>query len=187
MATVRDIIRRAFRLAGITAAGKSPTAQQATDALEQLQAVVLQIPVGRSIADVTASAAYDAGEDERVYGDFAINLPTEITERGMTRPTRTGAVVHKVELGETHMFANGAWRELTGLTLESDNPLGPEHDHDLAAMVAVYIAPEYGPVDPNLAGMAQAARTNVRRRFRQRRRTQVDPILWPARYEASAR
>src|SRR5690606_4296899 len=71
-----------------------------------------------------------------------------------------------------------AWMQLTNLTLDSDNPLGPEHDEGLAAMLAVRLSPFFlVQVPPVVAVMATEGRTRIRQRFRQPVEVTTDPLL----------
>ena len=61
-----------------------------------------------------------------------------------------------------------------GVTLSDDNPLGPEHDDGLAALLAQRLAPEFG-VSPagGVEQMALRGRTHLDLRLRPGRTTQV--------------
>lgn len=185
-----DIIAPAFRLAKIRGAGEDPSPDEEADALTVFQGILYALLVARApLTDVIISADYTAGENERIFntgsGAETITLPETITDTTVTsgeRPPKNGAIVEIA--GETHQATVyvshfGAWKQLQGLVLTDESPLGPAHNRDLVAILALHLVPEYLDHEPSavLVALAQQARTSIRQRFRQSKAVPFDPVL----------
>lgn len=176
MSTMRDTLTRAIRMTRARPLGDTPDAQEIDAALEDAQAMFLTLPI-RVLADVLIEDDYEAGENERITfltGSPTITYPTEVTgSNGVERAPQNGALVEvTAAAGSTrkiYIAELKTWMTLTGLDLESEQPFGPTHDLDVAAMIAARIS---GPVlqrdaPQDVVALAAQARGNIRRAFRQ--------------------
>lgn len=185
MTTLRTILTRAMRMTRARPVGDDPDATEMTAALEEAQSMFLVFPI-RRLTSVLVEANYTAKENERVLntsgGAITVTLPETITTDGSERAVYNGAIV---EVSGTtveryiYIAELGAWKDLTGLTLDSENPFGPTHDGDVAAMIAARIA---GPVfqteaPQDVLALANAGRTNIRNAFWQKYTPTFDRAL----------
>lgn len=185
MTTLRTILTRAMRMTRARPVGDDPDGAEMTAALEEAQSMFLVFPI-RRLTSVLVEANYTAKENERVLntsgGAVTVSLPETITTDGSERAVYNGAIV---EVSGTtveryiYIAELGAWKDLTGLTLDSENPFGPTHDGDVAAMIAARIA---GPVfqtetPQDVLALANAARTNIRNAFWQKYTPTFDRAL----------
>jgi hypothetical protein len=184
--TMRDTLTAAIRMTGARALGDTPDAEEMDVALEAFQTMIGSLPKV-SLTDVIIDAAYTAKEDERIFSTAAapvvITLPETVidTKTGLERPPRNGAMVVVAVTGSRHIYISelGGWQTATGLTLESVQPFGPEHEQGLRAMTAVRIAPDLQRLDvPDwVIQMAEVGRRTIRQRFLQTVQVQTDPLL----------
>jgi hypothetical protein len=73
---------------------------------------------------------------------------------------------------------NRTWNDISALTLTDDQPLGPEHDEGVAALLAMLIAPEYGVgPSPIVQAMAEAGRGRISSQFRRIDHMKFDEAL----------
>lgn len=185
MTTLRTILTRAMRMTRARPVGDDPDGAEMTAALEEAQSMFLVFPI-RRLTSVLVEANYTAKENERVLntsgGAVTVSLPETITTDGSERAVYNGAIV---EVSGTtveryiYIAELGAWKDLTGLTLDSENPFGPTHDGDVAAMIAARIA---GPVfqtetPQDVLALANAGRTNIRNAFWQKYTPTFDRAL----------
>jgi hypothetical protein len=185
MTTLRTILTRAMRMTRARPVGDDPDGAEMTAALEEAQSMFLVFPI-RRLTSVLVEANYTAKENERVLntsgGAITVTLPETITTDGSERAVQNGAMV---EVSGTtveryiYIAELGAWKDLTGLTLDSENPFGPTHDGDVAAMIAARIA---GPVfqteaPQDVLALANAGRTNIRNAFWQKYTPTFDRAL----------
>lgn len=191
--TVREIITNALRQLGALAGGREPKAADATLGLQTLQAMLLTLPeFSRSLARVRVSANYTAEENQRIFNTsgspITITLPDAVEDTDdeipddSERPPKNGAMVAESSATTAKVYVYveylASWMQLTNLTLDSDNPLGPEHDEGLAAMLAVRLQPYFRtPLEPAVAVLATEGRTRIRQRFRQPVDVTTDPLL----------
>jgi hypothetical protein len=176
MTTMRVILTRAIRMTRALPMGDTPEAEQMDAALEDAQSFYLYFPI-RTLKSVLVDANYTAKENERVVNTsgspITVTLPETITEDGSERAVQNGALVEVAGTStERYIYVSelAAWKELTGLTLTTEQPFGPTHDGDVAAMIAARIA---GPVFQRAApddvmALANAGRTAIRAAFRQK-------------------
>jgi hypothetical protein len=176
MTTMRVILTRAIRMTRALPMGDTPEAEQMDAALEDAQSFYLYFPI-RTLKPVLVDANYTAKENERVVNTsgspITVTLPETITEDGSERAVQNGALVEVAGTStERYIYASelAAWKELTGLTLTSEQPFGPTHDGDVAAMIAARIA---GPVfqrsaPDDVMALANAGRTAILAAFRQK-------------------
>lgn len=184
--TMRDTVTGALRMLGVRALVDTPDAAEMDLGLDAFQNMIASLPKVR-LTDVLIDAAYTAGEDERVFNTTAspvvITLPDTVTDAltGIERPPRNGAMVVVAVTGTRHIYISelGAWQTSTGLTLESVQPFGPEHEQGLRAMLAVRLAPELQKtsVPEWVVAMAELGRRTIRQRFQQTFKVTTDPLL----------
>lgn len=176
MSTMRDVLARAIRMTRARPLGDDPGAEEMAAALEDAQSMFLTYPV-RQLTDVLITEDYEAGENERVTytsGSPVVTYPTTVEGAdGTDRPPQNGALVEvsgasgstrKIYIAELK-----TWMTLTGLDMDSDQPFGPSHDLNVAAMIAARIA---GPVlqtdaPGDVIALAGQARGTIRNAFRQ--------------------
>lgn len=184
--TMRDTLTAAIRMTGARALNDTPDADEMAVALDAFQTMIGSLPKV-FLTDVLVSAAYTAGEDERVFSTAAapivVTLPDTVIDAnsGLERPPRNGAMVVVAVTGSRHIYISelGAWQTSSGLTLDSVQPFGPEHEQGLRAMTAARISPDLQrPSIPDWVGaMAEVGRRTIRQRFRQTVRITTDPLL----------
>lgn len=174
MTTVLNWISRSLRMLGALATGEVAAGQEAKDALEAANGLILGLPeigLAPTLTEVIITADYTAGEDERVVNDggHTVTLPTTIDDCGEARSPRNGARVVVVAAGAATTsicLSNSGWETVSGLTLTDPAPLGPELYTGLCALLAVHLAPEYG-VEPSavVTSFAQGSRTQIADQF----------------------
>lgn len=188
MTTVRDTLTRAIRMTGARPLGDDPEAAELDVGLDALQAMLDSlVALGGPLTDVLISANYTAGENERITktaGTETVTRPTTVidSKTGASRAPRNGAVIEVCGTSPTtHVYCAqlASWMPIKALTLDSDQPFGPEHDEGLAAMVAVRVGPDLQ--QPNIpqwvVAMAEQGRRTLRQRLRQPYTATTDPLL----------
>lgn len=178
MSTMRDIVRRALRLA----AGETgvPTGADAQDAAQRLQSVILDIPgfihngSWRRDRYVT-TGVYTARESDRIMvtAPGVVTLPAVITAYGYPCPRQpldlakvqiTGASNAGIWL---YSATKAAWGRADGLTIESDIPFGPEDEDGLAAQLALALVDEFGgEVSAVTTAKSNQSKASLRSRFK---------------------
>lgn len=188
--TVADIIARAITLSGLRGFNQTPGADETAAALTTFQNMLLSLP-RTVLTDVLITANYAANENERITnsgGPWVVTKPTTITDAdtGALRAPRNGAVIEVANatapMRHIYITELAGWQQVTGLTLTSVQPFGPEHDEGLTAMLAVRLFPVFqqdqtrspSAVTLQMASMARAA---IRQRFRQPYVATTDPLL----------
>ena len=173
MSTIREVLTQAIRYTRAYALGDTPAANEMDAALEDAQSYFLTFPI-RKLKPVLVSADYTAKENERIANSsgspITVTLPETITENGTERSPYNGALVEVAGGARSIYIAElGEWMTLTGLTLTSENPFGPTHDMNVAAMIAARIAgtvfQREAPAD--VMALANQARTSIRNDFLQ--------------------
>ncbi|SLK03745.1 hypothetical protein [Novosphingobium mathurense] len=171
MATCRDVVSKAYRLAGIVALGDDPTADEADLGMEALQSMfdtwVSGGMFGR-LTDVYKTAAYTALEGERVQtsGSPTITIPTTYAEDGQAgtdRPPYDLALI-EVQDGSTRnrwLYDRSGWVDLVGLTLNSTCPLADRGLNGFAACLAEEIAGPFGDIPARLRLSASGFRQAI--------------------------
>ena len=173
MSTIREVLTQAIRYTRAYALGDTPAANEMDAALEDAQSFFLTFPI-RKLKPVLVSADYTAKENERIANSsgspITVTLPETITENGTERSPYNGALVEVAGGARSIYIAElGEWMTLTSLTLASENPFGPTHDMNVAAMIAARIAgtvfQREAPAD--VMALANQARTSIRNDFLQ--------------------
>ena len=174
---IRDIIASAFRKARIIASGETPNADEEGDALIAFQALILEHPgiIGVKWRDVfaTSSTALTAKDGQRIIvGDYIPAVTFPLTVDGCCSTLQTGLFARvRVDGGPNegfHIFSD-EWRRADALTVDDENPLGPETNNGLAAQLAARIAPDYGAdVSGSVALEAVRSERFIRSKFYRR-------------------
>lgn len=73
---------------------------------------------------------------------------------------------------------NRTWNDISALKLTDEQPLGPDHDEGVAAILAIILAPEYGVEPANMVqAMADVGRTRISTQFRRIDHMKFDEAL----------
>jgi hypothetical protein len=175
MTTLRVILTRTARMGRAVQLGEAPAAEELAAMLEDAQGFFLTHPI-RELTDVRITANYEAGENERISftsGAPTVTYPTTIEDGGTTRTPQNGAVVEvTAAAGSTrkiYIAELKTWMTLTGLAVDSEQPFGPTHDADVAAMICARVCgPVFQTTTPeDVLALANRGRTNIRNAFRQ--------------------
>lgn len=177
MATCLEIIERAHVRAGIRARGDTPSAEETADALLSLQSLydeMIGLGVFGRLTEVIIEAAYEAGENERIYntsgGALSVTLPQTVSDEftGETRPPRDRSVVVIAEdPEEAHIYEAplGAWKAMKGLAATDYAPLSVRSAEGLACALAARLCEENGRQPGQMmAATAAAFRSQIARR-----------------------
>lgn len=148
MATCRDVITDALKLARILAPGESPDADEAADGLNCLQsfydALVFQGMFG-TLEDIYLDSDDTAEEGKRYYVPAGITLTdatSEYVDCGVTRQPRDLALYEALSNGvrTVKLYDRTAWVDLIGLELSDTAPLALRNRIGLAAALATSAA-----------------------------------------------
>ena len=162
MPTCRDIIVYALKLGKVIGANAQPTSSEAELGLAALQSFYLDLATGGmfgSLADVVASADYEAqpGQRVRALDGAVVSYPLEISDRGVTRPPYDLSLIEvfNVEAGlrtlKLFEAGRGGWIDLADIGLDDEAPLASRGVFGLAAFLATYggfviiFSPTLGP------------------------------------------
>ena len=177
MTTIRETLTRAIRMTRARPLGDTPASEEIDAALEDAQDMFLSFPI-RLLTDVLIDDDYEAGENERITylsGTPTVTYPTSIaaTSTSAARTPQNGAMVEvTATTGSTrkiYIAELKTWMTLTALELTSEQPFGPTHDLDVAAMIAARIC---GPVlqhevPQDVIALANMGRTRIGNAFKQ--------------------
>lgn len=177
MATCREVIDRAYLKAKVRARGDTASAEETADAMISLQAIydeMIGLSVFGRLTEVIIEAAYEAGENERIYnttgGALTVTLPQTVVDSftGETRPPKDRAIVVVVEdPAEAYLYEAplGSWVALTALVEATYAPLSVRSLDGLASVLAVRLMEENG-VEPGpvLANSSNVFRSMIARR-----------------------
>ena len=153
MPTCEQIITRALRKAKVYAAGETPSAEDMSDGLDELQNLYEQwISNGMfgRLVDVYVSSDYEANPNERVTvtDAAAITIPTTVTEDGTDYPPFDMAAVEVVDTValtvSRYLYSSGTWVSIADLALSDEAPLAGRGRGGLAACLALAYAEEFG-------------------------------------------
>jgi hypothetical protein len=198
--TNQEIIARAFRMLGMKDAAESP--DDVSDALSVLQSTILALPGATHWRDVVISAAYTAGENERIFaesgGPWVIAGPQRVESSRQIlfccdqyavacegyddRPIKDGSRVQLLDgssaLTQMYRADIQAWVQASGLALTGTCPVNGDLEDSLAALLAVAMAPEFSAQpSPIVIQMAVDARSRMRARYGKRQDIAVDAAL----------
>lgn len=173
MSTCREVITRALRWINATGTGnRVPSADMAQDALEDLQALYFDlIEKGSDLQNVTVTAAYTAGENQRIYGvsggvpviTFPASYSTQLNNprfftvndaavNNAVRPPSDFAVV--IIAGSSPVTkvydANlASWVAIESLALADEAPWSRYLGLSMGAMLAALMGDQYGAEVPD--------------------------------------
>lgn len=185
MATVLEIIERAWRRSGIIGAGVVINSVQKDIGLERLQDLYTGMTEGLfgelETVLLSDSTAYEAEEGQRVINTAAatVTLPDTVDDDDAVdgiRPPRDCSVVIVITPGSDpdinlYDINRGAWQEISALTTGDHAPLSGRFSDGLTNMLAVLIADDVGgKIPPIVAKMAAAARMNIASHYSSGRR-----------------
>lgn len=155
--------------------------------LEDAQGYFLTL-TGKTLTDVLTAVDYTAKEDERVFNTsgspIAVTLPTTITEYGVTRAPRAGALIEVAD-STTERFIYvpelASWKKVNDLTLDGDHPFGASMDDALSSMLAASFCTTIFQIDPApvVVDLATAGRTAFDARFSRPIKAVVDRGIRP--------
>lgn len=188
MTTISAILSRGIRMLGARPINDVASAEELAAGLEAFQDGILNLFPSTHLTDVLISANYTANENERIIdssGTATITKPSTVVDAvtGATRTPHNGALIEIASATSPSRYVYvtelAGWKALTGLALSDANPLGPQHDEGLAAMMAVRMAPDLQvPNVPQwVVEMATSGRRAIRQRFRQPFIATTDPLL----------
>lgn len=171
MPTCRDIITRALRKAKVYAAGETPSDEDMSDGMDELQNLYEQWGsngmFGR-LSDVLTNADYEAAPNERVTAtdSAVVTIPTTVDDDGTDFPPFDMAFLEVIDtVAETvtrYIYSNGAWVEISDLTLDDEAPLASRGRGGLAACLALAYAEEFGAeVGPGVQRQAASFKTGL--------------------------
>jgi len=203
--TCRDIITRAYRMAGgLRDQRRGLDATDASTALADLQMLVLSLPGMTHWAEVETAVDYTAGENERVR--LTANTPVTITLPDTFTSSRTilfccnqfeiacdgypdrapkdGARVHVSDVysdaSATYFYRLdiAQWTRADALTLASEIPLSADMDIYLSARLAgLLCTADAQPIPPLTAGLITESTQKMRARYGKRQGVAVDTAL----------
>lgn len=180
MTTMREIIAAAMRKPGVLASGETFSSDEGQDLLMVAQSVILEHPGLSACTWRNVFAASDATiiacDGDRIdCGAFSptITLPTR---QGYAGSQRAMPPLSRVKIigGATPglwLYADG-WRRADALTLDSENPFGPETDLGLTCQIAFRMAGDFGET-PDAVTIASAMRSEKTIRARLYRRPRL--------------
>lgn len=147
MATVRSIVIRAYRMAGIVPLSDEPEASELNAGVDVLQSIYDRVAANRDLTPVLKSGTYEAKEDERITGATTVTLPTSVVDSvtGETRAPLDMAYV-QYDTGSgfvTYASDRGSWVRTDALTASSEAPFSDRNSEGLSALVALEFAETY--------------------------------------------
>jgi hypothetical protein len=165
MATVRDIVKRAFQMAKVVAVGDDPTADESQAGLDVLQSYYLRLAdTALRPVPVYVTDDYTADEGERVYGEgLTLSLPDVIADSGDRLPNDLACVQLNDGTGwATHISDRGTWVQVDNLTLNSVAPFAGRNAEGLAALLATELVDTFGgEITPAIDAKARRFRTQM--------------------------
>lgn len=148
MATCRDIVTRALRMAGVVPRSDVPDADELRDGMTALQSLFdgwLTGGMFGRLQDVYETGSYEASEGQRVFLDSGtLTLPALIDDD--RKPRDLVAIESFVEGGtrQAHLWDRTGWVRIDALDVDDEAPLSNRGVNGLAACVAQYYAEEFG-------------------------------------------
>lgn len=179
MATCRDVIKNAYRKAGIIGVGQNVTAAQSAVALDQLQDLYISLVndgVMGALTDVYTDVDYTPNEGERVYratSGVTLTFPATLVDAdtNLTRAPKDGALIVQVGPADTdavykvYDIYSASWLTLNSLSLTSQAPLTKSYKTDIEALLGIALTDEASlPPPPLLLQQAKLARYHLARR-----------------------
>lgn len=168
MATCRDVVTRALRMAKVVPRSDEPDAEELRDGLIVLQSLYdtwLTNGMFGRLKDVYEEGDYEAGEGERVMSTGAITLPSVIDDD--RKPRDLSAI--ETFTGSTraaYIWDRTAWVSITNLAESATAPLSDRGMNGLAACLAQAYCEEFGePLTSSIVMQAAAFRTGLSFKF----------------------
>lgn len=171
MATCREVIERAYRMANYVALGASPTSTEIDHSLPVLQALFDEWVSGGMfgrLTDKLVDADYTALEGQRVVATDGAVITIADTyacngTEGNDRPPYDLSLI-EVWDGTTRnvwLYDRTGWTDIAALTIDGDCPLSTRGFDGLAACVATRIDGTQGFIPPSVASAAAAFRLSL--------------------------
>lgn len=160
MATCRDVISRAFAMAGIVPLGDSIDATEVDSGMTVLQSIYDRIADARDYTPVYETGVYTAKEGERITGATSVTLPSLIDDD--RKPIDMTFVQYDIGSGfVTYASDRGAWIALDDLNDGDDAPFSSRNSEGLSALVALELSETYpgATVGPMTARKARRFQT----------------------------
>jgi hypothetical protein len=198
MKTCRQIVTRTLRMLGVIGEGNpAPSSASADDTLQALIGLYSGL-IGTGtfgpLKDVLITAAYSAGENERVIdatGLLTVTKPLTVAVSlcpgepydptcDTTRPVQDRSIILQPGVTPKSWIFDAdlnAWTDIEQLTLDSNAPLSGRFETGLCAILAQNIAPEFGlEVPATILGLADAGHAALK--LKKPRRVWVEtPLL----------
>lgn len=148
MATCRDIVSRALRMAGVVDREEDPTAAELRDGMTVLQSLYDSWLIGGMfgrLSDVYETGSYEAEEGQRIYLDSGtVTLPTLINNDRKPRDLVAIETYDPTNGRRAWVWDRIAWVQINALDDDDPAPLSDRGENGLAACLAVYYAEEFG-------------------------------------------
>ena len=159
MATCEEMVKGAFRRAGVSRDLDEVRPREMGRGLQVLQDLYLELIGGGAFGrfnDVSVSADYTAAEQDRILvtttDAVAITIPETITDdnTGDERPPLDGSIIAVTDVASTdrrtyvYDSAYAAWTLIEDLTLAGFAPLSVRYRSGIEAKLAVRLAEENG-------------------------------------------
>lgn len=178
MATCQEVIKSAYRRAGIRSRGVNLTALDIEVGLERLQAMYDRF-VGSGLFGrftdkfLDDASNYEAKEGERVYNSLSatVTFPTTVSDDGTTRAPYDGSVIAVVEPGQDPSIRiydamTASWQSTQGLTQNSVAPLSYRYFNAVCDLLAVDLCDEVGfPLSSKLVQQAGLGKIAIASRY----------------------
>jgi len=190
--TVREIIEAALRALGELAGYESADSLQTSRGLIAFKNMVQALPafgMGGVWTDVNVTAnPYTANENERLIWvnqteDLTVYIPSTITEPdGKVRPPTNGARVCIAHRGVNGLYiyigSTAQWLVVADMDLDTVDPLGPDSNEALIAMLSVKLSQGSG-LQPDQALVAEYERGKelIAAKFKRRVESVSDPFF----------
>lgn len=166
MATCEELIKGAFRRAGVSRDVDEVRPREMTRGLQVLQDIYLELVAGGAFGrfnDVAVDADYTAEEQDRILvtteDAVSLTLPETVTDAdtGIVRPPLDGSAIAVTDVASTsrrtfiYDSADGAWSFIEELALSDYAPLSVRYRSGLEGRLAVRLSEENGiAVTPQL-------------------------------------
>lgn len=147
MTTINAAITRGYQRAAIVALGRDPKASESNIGMETVQSILdqwMQDGMFGRLTDVYKTENYTAEESERVISPSAITVtkPTVIHNRAPYELVPIVTVLNGTQTN--YVWTQGAWLNLTGLTLASDLPFENYGRSGFEALIALKLCEMFG-------------------------------------------
>lgn len=150
MATVRDVVTRAFRALGVFGVTEDPDAAAADYALGAFQSMIDSWATGGMfgrLKDVTDPREIE--ESTRIQTTGTVTIPTEFPDYDGDANTRQPYDLSVIEVTDDNgravwLYNRGSWVNVLAITLDDDAPLAYRGEHGLAMCLAEMVSGPYG-------------------------------------------